>query len=1253
MLFRRHCEGHPGTDLVQVIGELREVMDERAFIEAWQETVARHDSLHCRFIEDNDGQPCQIPAPDFQLPVMVMDWNGLSGDEEEAALNSYLHEDRMRGFDFSAPPLRLALMHTGGHHLRFCLTIHHMVFDGSGLQLILEEVFARLRGCPPEGPAPSYRDYIAWHQAQDWSSAGEFWKAFLGGYHTPVSFPIAGIKPPSDPIRYTSGSVNRPVRDGITARLRDLARSSGVTLNTILQAAWALLLARHNGADDVVFGTTRRCRKSNVPGAELTPGMFVNTVPMRVHIPEGGTLRDWFREIRADWNKIREYENTPLVLVQGWSEIPKGSRLFGSILNFLDPYWSLEFKARGGEWEHRDFCARGQGGDYIAMEVHAGGPELILRLPFAQDWLDEPAARVLTDQFEAVLERFTFDSGQSPRNIRLEREDGESGLVARVESKDEFPHLRESLPALFQKQVARAPSAIALVRKGKPVTYLELDERSNRLAHSLAAAGLAPGMVAGICMERSAQWVIAMLAVLKCGAGVLPLDTEYPAARIALLLGGCDAAVSLTKSKHLHLFPAGASVINLDLEKESLRAHAKTSPPAVAGGDALAWIFHTSGSTGEPKAVLVPHRAIVRLVLENPYADFSPDETYLLFSPVSFDAVTFEIWSPLLNGGRLVVFPPGLPSLAKFGDFIGAEGVTTLWMTTGLFAEMIRHWPEKLRGVRQILTGGSVMPLAAAARALAMLPGCRIINCYGPTENATFTTTHEITARDLARSSIPIGKPIRRTYVRVLDEQGLPCAVGVPGEIHCGGDGLALRYKRDPELTARRYIPDPYSPDPAARLYRTGDLGRWLPDGSLEFVGRSDDQVKIRGFRVEPGEVEAWLCRHPGVIRGAVVVRKDEDGMPALHAYFEPASEEADNPTAYLRENLPTHLLPATVNCVATMPLKPNGKIDTAALPEPSRRKMREFEAAATPLQQVVRGIFARVLDRPSLGMSDDFFDCGGHSLKVMQLLALLERTFGREIPVRTIFAASTPGQMADWLEKSCRQATRAGELIIPILPAGSRPAIFVLPGGQGRDDEMIVIAGLSRYLPEGFPMMAFHAGRAESEGWSSVPDIAARYLDALLEFHGNRPFILVGECLAGVIAHEMARLCRERGLALVSLILLDALCPGVLSEPSTAESLPVGPSSPTRAYLDTLMRFRPGAYIGEIHLIVTKESRGLDPTLGWRDGEHGRLHLVEVPGNHDSYIREEAAGTGAALADILAMIDTRAVFPAKEKVLA
>ncbi len=1237
MLFRRHYERHPGTDLVQVTGDLRENVDEQAFIRAWQETVARHDSLHCRIIEGNEGQPCQMPIPGFELPVLVLDWSGLEEEQLEKAWKSHLHADRMLGFDFASPPLRLALMRLGEHRLGFCFTFHHIAIDGSGLHLIIDEVFDRLRGSPPDGPAPSYRDYIRWHENQDWQPAEGFWRAFLGGYHTPLGFPIAGIKPPPDPERYAAGDVTLTLREGTTARLWELALTSGVTVNTVLQGAWALLLARHNAADDVVFGTTRRCRKSNVAGAEAMPGMFVNTVPMRVRLPENGTVPEWLRDIRAEWDKIRDYENSPLVLVQGWSEIPKGSRLFGTILNYLQPCWDLELKARGGEWEHRDFRMFGQGGDYVTLDVYAGSSELILRMPFDPEWMDEATVRVVLEQFAGILDQFVLHPERPPLAIRFAPEEEERCLLALGDAGEDFAPIDESLPALFQRQVAKNPRATALQWKGKTVSYQKLDERSNRLAHALVDAGLGSGMVAGICLERSAQWVVAMLAVLKCGASVLPLDTEYPPARVALLLDGSDAAISLTRTKHLHLFPDGTAVFDLDQEKENLRARPKTRLPAVSGGDALAWIFHTSGSTGDPKGVLVPHRAIARLVLDNPYASFSPDETFLLFAPVSFDAVTFELWGPLLNGGRLVIFPPGLPSLARLGDFIAEEGVTTFWVTTGLFAEMIRHWPEKLRGLRQILTGGSVMPMATAARALSLLPSCRLINCYGPTENATFTTAHEMTTRDASRSSIPIGKPIRRTIVRVLDRDGLPCPFGVSGEILCGGNGLALGYVGDPELTSRKFIPDPYSAKPGAKLYRTGDMGRWLPDGSLEFVGRLDEQVKIRGFRVEPGEVEACLCRHPGVLRGAVVVRKDEDGMPALHAYFEGESETSEDPRSFLRDNLPAHLMPATVNRVSTMPLKPNGKIDTSALPEPTQWRKKEFEAAATPLQQVVRGLFARVLNRPSIGMGDDFFVSGGHSLKAMQLVALIERTFGREIPVRTLFAAPTPGQMAGWLEKTCPSVVLAGDLLVPILPLGSRPAVFALPGGQGRDDEMIVFAGLSRYLPDGHPMFAFHAGRAQSQNWNSVPEIAGHYLDALLEVHGSRPFILAGECLAGVIAHEMARQCEQRGLPLVSLVLLDAFCPGALPEQLGARSLLVGLPPSVQRYVDTLIQFRPASYAGDVHLIATKDSRHLHPTLGWRDREHGRLHLVEVPGNHDSYIREEVASTGAALASILA----------------
>ena len=551
-----------------------------------------------------------------------------------------------------------------------------------------------------------------------------------------------------------------------------------------------------------------------------------------------------------------------------------------------------------------------------------------------------------------------------------------------------------------------------MVDAGGETTYAELDRRAGWLAARLRALGVGPDAGVGLCAERSADMIAAVLGILKAGGAYVPLDPQYPRERLAAMLDDAGVRVQVVEDRFAAVLPASGGRVLLSA---ALQSGAEPLGGAAVEPENLAYVMFTSGSTGRPKGVAVTHRNVVRLVRETSYARFDREEVFLQLAPVSFDAATLEIWGPLLNGGRLVMFPPGPPSLEQLGAFLERHGVTTLFLTTGLFNQMVESRLETLRGVRQLMTGGDVGSPAHLHLAARALPRTVVIHCYGPTEGTTYTTCYALTPE--TGSPVPIGRPIANTRVYVLDAGMQLVPPGVPGKLYVAGDGLARGYVKRPGLTAERFVPDPVSGEPGARLYDTGDLARWR-HGELEFLGRVDSQVKIRGFRIEPGEIEAVLESHPGVQAAAVVPRQDRPGDKRLVAYVVPGAEGA-TPAAlrqWLQEQLPQFMIPGAIVLLEALPLTVNGKLDREALPAPelSRQPAAELVAPRTPLEEQVAGLWREVLEVERIGVHDSFWDLGGHSLMATKILSRVRQAFGIDLPLSSLFLNPLLGEFAE-----------------------------------------------------------------------------------------------------------------------------------------------------------------------------------------------------------------------------------------------
>jgi amino acid adenylation domain-containing protein len=581
------------------------------------------------------------------------------------------------------------------------------------------------------------------------------------------------------------------------------------------------------------------------------------------------------------------------------------------------------------------------------------------------------------------------------------------------ETRTEYPR-EKTVAQLFEEVAAATPNAVAVVFGDQQLTYAELNVRANRVAHKLRSLGVRSETMVGCCIERSLELAIAFIGILKAGGAYVPLDPSYPKERFDFMLEDTRTQVMLTQKFLVSTMMAGRKLTALCVDEiaASFPNGSDANPTSAGGPTSLAYVMYTSGSTGQPKGVMIENRAIVRLVRNTNFCEFGPKETFLQFAPVSFDASTLEIWGPLLNGGRLVMMQPQASSLEDLGRTIRKHGVTTLWLTAGLFHLMVEQRLEDLRPIRQLLAGGDVLSPRHVRMVLENLPDCRLINGYGPTENTTFTCCHTMRHGERVPETVPIGRPISNTQVYILDEQMRPLGPGKAGELYAAGDGVARGYRNDAAATVERFLPNPFSERKGERMYRTGDLARWRDDGVVEFLGRIDNQVKILGHRIEPGEVETVLQMNPGVSQVCVVPHADEGGSKQLLAYFVAASSLAPSPAdlrTFLSGKLPHYMIPARFISMAAFPLSPNGKVDRAALPAPVvANSVSAVEAPSTELEQRLVELWQRILRVERVGLDDNFFDLGGDSLMIVAAHSNLQKTFEVEIPVTDLFEFTT-----------------------------------------------------------------------------------------------------------------------------------------------------------------------------------------------------------------------------------------------------
>ncbi|MFL5355871.1 amino acid adenylation domain-containing protein [Archangium sp.] len=1014
MLFHSIVGASTGEYFQQLGWTFHSALELPLFRRAWEAVVDRHPILRTAFFWQELPQPLQVVHPHVELPWHEHDWRGLPASEQQAKLEAFLREDHARGFELSRPPLmRITVMRLDEHVYRFVLSLHHLLLDGWSTGLLIQELFGSYDALQ-RGQAlrlergPAFRDFIAWLGQQDAARTEAWWRNALAGLTAPTPLPGKA----ADRTRREAPEMVEhvlAVPEKSTAALNAFARQHGLTLNTLLQAAWGLLLGRYSGEQDVLFGTTVSGRPAELPGVESMMGLFINSLPVRVRLPPGEELVPWLRGIQTQLLELRQQEHSSLLLVQGWSELPRGLPLFESLLVFENYPVDDSVRERAGGQDIRDVQMLERKTFPLNLVV-LPGPELLLKLTVDSSRLDAELARRLLAHTRAALEGLMGPAKRLGEVSLFSESERQQLLVSWNDTKAELP--REACAhRLFEAQAARTPQAPAVAFGGETLTYAALDQRANRLAHHLRSLGVGPETRVGLCLERSLEVPVAMLAILKAGGAFVPLDPTYPAARLSFILADAGVPLIVTQEKLADELPASAQLVCLDTDAHVLALQPDTAPDAGASEDTLAYVIYTSGSTGTPKGTLLIHRGLCNTALAAVKAHrFRPDSRVLQFASPGFDASVCEVFSTLLAGACLVLASreellPDVP----LRTLLEKHSVTAATLTPSVLAQLSEEGLPKLE---TIISAGEALPPAVALR---WTKGRTLLNAYGPTE----VTICASISGPVDPEHLTIGRPFPNVALYVLDGGLQPVPVGAPGELYVGGVGLARGYLGRPELTAERFIPHPFSTEPGARLYKTGDRVRYLAGGQVEFLGRADEQVKLRGFRIEPGEVEAVLARHPAVREAVALVREDSPGQPRLVAYVVPAegqSVEATVLRASLEEQLPEYMLPAAFVTLPALPLTSSGKLDRKALPAPEGVRTETgtpFVAPRSELEQQLAAMWSELLGVERIGIHDNFFELGGHSLLATQLVSRVRTTFEVELDLGRLFEQPTVAALA------------------------------------------------------------------------------------------------------------------------------------------------------------------------------------------------------------------------------------------------
>lgn len=1121
------------------------------------EIIRRHEILRTRFTAVG-GQPVQVIAPSLTIPLPVTDLARLPQNEREAKAESLAAEEARRSFNLGAGPLlRANLVRLAPEQHMLLLNIHHIASDETSREIIVRELVALYEAFSQGKPSPlaelkmQYADYAVWQRRwlQDHSLQQElgYWHTKLRGAPAVLELPTDRPRPAAQSFRGANQSLD--LGSTVADALKALSQREGTTLFITLLAAFQALLARYTGQEDIVVGSpfTNRQRAE----VEGLIGFFVNTIPLRTDLSGDPSFHQLLQRVKA--TALEAYDHRELPFEKLVEELRPERNLsynplFQVLFTMQNPAAPIE-KVAGITLHMHDVDTATAKFD-LTCTVIPRDQGFTTSFEYNTDLFDPESVRRLMDSFHSILEAIVRNPEQRISEMPLlSQAERQRVLVEWNATESDYPR-EKCIHQLVEAQAAATPDATAILFDHDRLTYEELNRRANQLAHYLRKRGVGPEVPVGICLENSLELPIALLAVLKAGGACLPLDPAYPKERLQLMLEDSRTPVLLSREGLLpDLASAHTERICVFAAGEFLADESPHNPEPAATPRNLAYIIYTSGSTGKPKGVMLTHGGLVNYIAAAvKLYGLRPGDRLLQFSSISFDIAIEEVF-PTWAAGATLVLRSGTFSLAgsDFLHFARQRKLTVLSVATAYWHELVHELSESgaalPESLRLVIVGGEKAQIQALETWRKIVGGrVRWLNTYGPTETSVIATSYEPPASGPLPSPLPIGRPIGNVRVHILDRNLQPVPVGIPGELHIGGPGVARGYLNHPDLTAAKFVRDPFSSDPAARLYKTGDLARYLADGEIEFIGRRDFQVKIRGFRVELGEIESALARHPAVREALVVAREEGLNNKRLVGYVVPAEGSIPDLTAlrkFLKKRLPEYMVPSDFVVLDEFPLTPNGKVDRKALPAPAPSVVTadHHVGPSNPVEAQLAAMWEEILAKRPIGVRDNFFDLGGHSLLAVRLMRRIEQNFKRKLPLTTLFEAPTIEQFAALLQQERWTPSQAS--LVPIQPEGDRPPFFCIHGMGGT---VLRFNGLARHMGTDRPFYGVQAQGLEGDRafHTRVEDMAAFYIKEIRALQPEGPYYIGGYSLGGLIAFEMSRQLQADGQEVGLLALLD-----------------------------------------------------------------------------------------------------------------
>ncbi|HKR15496.1 MAG TPA: amino acid adenylation domain-containing protein [Pyrinomonadaceae bacterium] len=1033
MWFLNQLDPHSSTYNMSTALRLGGSLNATALGQSFTELLRRHEALRTTFTNVN-GRVVQVIAPEPAMALEFTDLSGVPDAQREAEAQRLLRTESQAPFNLAVGPLlRAHLWRLSEQDHLLLVTMHHIVSDGWSMSILVRELttfYAEFASnVQPAMPALpiQYADFASWQKSY---LTGDVLEQQLTYWRRQLQQPLPLLELPADrrrpPVQTYRGAQHKLELSAETSeRLKELSRQNGVTMFMTLLAAFKVLLLRHTGQEDVIVGTPIAGR--NRPEIEGLIGFLVNTLVLRTSLSGNPSFSELLHRVREVTLEAYHHQDLPFEKLVDALQVPRdpGHTPLFQVMFAFQNVLPGQINVQGLDVSAIELPDETAKFDLLLLASESG-EQTVATIVYNTDLFEPATIERFADHFVSVIDAAVADPSSPLSELNLLAGEEQRQLLEWGRNIVEFPR-DKSIAEVFEEQAALNPDAIAVEFQNTRLTYRQLNEKANQLAHYLIELGVGPDTLVGLCVERSVELIAGVIGILKAGGAYVPFDPAYPQERLSAMFDEAQPKVLLTQDALLSKLPENtARVVFVDSDTARIARESNANPDrSNLSSNNLAYVMYTSGSTGRPKGVSLTQRNIIRFCKNTNWAPLTADQTFLQLAPMSFDASTLEIWPCLLNGARLVVMPPQPPSLEELAAVLAQRQVTILWLTAGLFHQMADYHPGALGSLKYLMAGGDVLSPDHVRRVLQAAHTMRLLNGYGPTECTVFTSTHLMSNADEVDDPVSIGKPIANTEIYLLDQRLQLVPLGSSGELYVGGDGVGRCYFQRPDLTAERFVPNPFSSEPGARLYRTGDMARFRNDGTLEFQGRRDYQVKVRGFRIELGDIELACAMHPAVKEAVVLVRGEHAEDKQLVAYLAAdTSIPKSELRVYLKDKLPDYMVPSAFVILDEFPLMPNGKIDRRALPLPgdSDEEERTEIAPRTPVEDMLANIWADVFDQKAVGPHDDFFELGGHSLLATQVITRIRNAFALELPLRELFVNPTVAGLAQVIDSALKE---------------------------------------------------------------------------------------------------------------------------------------------------------------------------------------------------------------------------------------